>query len=90
MDVLGRPKFDRYIDFETRTKVLSEIIEFAAIIEPVESISICRDPKDDMLLELAVGAMADYLVTGDNDLLVLDPFRGTRIVTPRQFLDIRV
>jgi hypothetical protein len=41
-----------------------------------ESITICRGPKDDKLLELAVSGAADLLVTGDKDLLVLNPFRG--------------
>jgi uncharacterized protein len=39
------------------------------------------------LLELAVSGNADFLVTGDKDLLVLNPFRGVEIVTPREFLD---
>lgn len=46
-----------------------------------------RDPKDDMMLEAAVAGAAEYLVTGDQDLLVLKEFKGTRIVTPREFLD---
>ena len=51
-----------------------------------ESVGACRDPKDDKFLELAVSGRADYLVTGDLDLLVLDPFRGVRILTPADFL----
>lgn len=47
-----------------------------------------RDPKDDMMLEAAVAGAAEYLVTGDQDLLVLRMFRNTRIITPREFLDL--
>lgn len=45
-----------------------------------------RDPKDDMILEAAVAGLAEYLVTGDKDLLVLKEFMGTPIVTPKEFL----
>ncbi len=47
-----------------------------------------RDPKDDMMLEAAVAGSVDYLVTGDQDLLVLKEFMGTRIITPREFIDL--
>jgi uncharacterized protein len=49
-------------------------------IQPACSISDCRDAKDNFLLELAVSANADYLVTGDSDLLVLNPYRGIKII----------
>jgi len=49
---------------------------------------ICRDPKDDFILECATIVQADYIVTGDKDLLSLEHFGSTQIVTPHQFLDI--
>jgi uncharacterized protein len=48
---------------------------------------VCRDPKDDEILALAKQVTADYIVTGDNDLLVLKQFESTLIVTPREFWD---
>ena len=48
----------------------------------------CRDPDDDKLLELAVNGAADFIVTGDDDLLVMNPFRGIAIVTPAEFLTV--
>ena len=48
---------------------------------------ICRDPNDDFILECAVTANADLIVTGDKDLLSLESFRGIQILTPRQYLD---
>jgi predicted nucleic acid-binding protein len=51
-----------------------------------ESIAACRDPKDDKFLELAVSCRADRIITGDADLLALDPFRGSAIVTPAIFV----
>jgi uncharacterized protein len=62
-------------------------LKVAEMIEINDTIAACRDPKDDKLLELAVGGNADFLITGDKDLLVLNPFRAVKIITPREFLD---
>lgn len=51
-------------------------------------IGVCRDPKDDMVLECALQAAAQYIVSGDRDLLVLGEYAGIAIVTPRSFLNI--
>ena len=59
----------------------------AAIVRPTFSINACRDPKDDFILACAVSGRAEWVVTGDNDLLVLNPFRGIHIVTPTVFLN---
>ena len=58
------------------------------LVEIAESIRACRDPKDDQVLELAVCGRADWIITGDADLLTLDPFRGIGIVTPTDFLGL--
>jgi uncharacterized protein len=50
--------------------------------------AVVRDPSDDQVIACAVAARADYLVTGDDDMLVLAEYQGIRIVTPRQFLDV--
>ena len=63
------------------------------ILAPREKAAICRDPKDDAYLHLCIAARADFLVTGDKDLLAVDPGSfavlpgGLKIVTPRQFLE---
>lgn len=49
--------------------------------------NICRDPKDDFLLGLIRVSKANYLITGDQDLLVLNPFEGTEIIEPNQLLE---
>ncbi len=56
-------------------------------IEPIEKISICRDPKDNMYLEIAIAGKADLIITGDSDLLVLHPFCNIPVITPKMFLD---
>lgn len=50
-------------------------------------IAACRDPKDDKFLSLAVSGHATHIITGDQDILALDPFQGIRILTPRDFLE---
>ena len=49
---------------------------------------VCRDPDDDVVLATALAARADIIVTGDDDLLVLEKFQGIRILSPRQFLEL--
>lgn len=55
-------------------------------IEIQEEIQACRDVKDDKFLELAVNGNADFIVTGDADLLILNPFRKIEIITPEMFV----
>lgn len=84
--VLSRPKFDKYLHKEERERFLQAFIHEAVLIEIVEQVDVCRDPKDNAVLELAVSGGASSIVTGDDDLLVLNPFRGITIATPDQFL----
>ena len=85
-EVLGRKKFDRYVTTEERDQFLAMLVQEATVVEIVEGVGTCRDPKDDKFLELAVNGNASCLVTGDRDLLVLHPFREIPILTPAQFL----
>ena len=60
----------------------------AESVEVTERVRACRDPKDDKILELAVNGNADYIVTGDDDLLAMNPFRDIEIVRPAEFLTV--
>jgi len=80
------PKFNKYASLIKRKNMLNDIEKEALFIEPVVNISECRDPNDNKFLELAVAANADCIVTGDNDLLILNPFRGIKIISPSDFL----
>ena len=86
-DVLNRPKFDNYVTHDERMCFMVSFLKIAEIVQIDETITACRDPKDDKLLELAVCGNPDFLVAGDRDLLVLNPFRGVEIITPRELLD---
>jgi putative PIN family toxin of toxin-antitoxin system len=85
-DVLGREKFARYVSEEERARFLQSLLREARLVEVREKIRACRDPKDDKFLELAVSGEADCIVSGDEDLLTLDPFRSILILTPGDFL----
>jgi putative PIN family toxin of toxin-antitoxin system len=78
-----------YITLEERQIFLSEFVAKVSLIDPTESIEQCRDPKDNKYLELAVSGQADCIVTGDEDLLILNPFRDLKIVTVQEFLEQR-
>jgi putative PIN family toxin of toxin-antitoxin system len=85
-DVLVRPKFDRYISIEERQeffRVFGRVVEKVHIIR---SIQVCRDPKDNKFLELAINGRAGCIITGDQDLLTLHPFHSIEIITPQDYL----
>ena len=86
-EVLLRPKFDKYISVEERMLALKKLKELSIFIEISETITDCRDPKDNKFLELAISANAYCIVTGDRDLLILHPFRGIPILNAADFLN---
>ena len=87
-EVFIRPKFDKYLALETRLEIIDDYISIGYLIKPEIVIAECRDPKDDKFLELAYWGNAKCIVTGDQDLLVLNPFRGIPIKTAAQFLGL--
>jgi putative PIN family toxin of toxin-antitoxin system len=87
-EVMNRPKFDKYVAPLIRSEFIAQLAQQSELIDIKESVIACRDPKDDKFLELAVNGNADYLITGDRDLLVLHLFRNIPILTPAGFLEI--
>ena len=65
---------------------LEAVLARAIYVQLRGTVKKCRDPKDDMFLECSLRAKADLLVAGDKDLLVLGSYRGTRILTPAEYL----
>ena len=88
--VAKRPKFRRFFSSSDLEEILESIQEYAEFIDVTSSIEVCKDPKDNFLLSLAIDGNADFLLTGDNDLLILTPFRKTAIVTISQFLKEKI
>lgn len=60
----------------------------AILVIPRIKVNLCRDPKDNILLEASGESKANYLITGDKDLLVLKKFKKTKILKPSQFLKV--
>jgi putative PIN family toxin of toxin-antitoxin system len=85
-EVLRRARFDKYVPAAQRLEFLAALVHSAAIVEIEQAVTGCRDPRNDKFLSLAVSGQADFLVSGDQDLLALNPFQGIAIVTPAEFL----
>jgi putative PIN family toxin of toxin-antitoxin system len=86
-DTLSSNKFDKYVPIEKRIIFLQKLINEGSLITVTRQIKVCRDPKDDKYLELAVACNASCIITGDKDLLVLNPFDNIPILTPADFLN---
>lgn len=85
-EVLGREKLRPYLVPEEREQFIIALLKESLFIDINETIQVCRDPKDDKFLELAVNGRADCIITGDKDLLTLNPFRKIPIIKPDEFL----
>lgn len=92
VDVLNRPRIRRkygLTEADIRTVVGLLLLRGEAVATTGwPAITACRDPKDNKFLEVAVAGKADVIVSGDEDLLVLHPFREIPIVGPAQFLEM--
>jgi putative PIN family toxin of toxin-antitoxin system len=86
IEKLHSPKFENYVRRERRDALLERLASLVEIIDVLQMIRASRDPKDDKFLEAAVNGRADVIVTGDKDLLDLNPFRGVAILTPADYL----
>jgi putative PIN family toxin of toxin-antitoxin system len=89
--VVRRSKFDRYLPLEDRLEFLDLIRRAAESFDVSQAdeeglVPACRDPKDNKFLALAAACEAAALVSSDDDLLVLDPWRGIRILRPAAWL----
>jgi putative PIN family toxin of toxin-antitoxin system len=88
IDVLGRDHFRTkyHIQPEDVTTLINLIRLRGELVVPGRAIKVCRDPKDDKFLEAALAGKAESVVSGDADLLVLNPFEGINILRPSEFL----
>ena len=86
-EVLCRPKFNKYISQRLRLEFFAALVRKADVIQVTDVITDCRDNKDNKFLELAISGKASHIISGDNDLLVLNPFRDIIISSPATFLE---
>jgi putative PIN family toxin of toxin-antitoxin system len=90
IDVLGRDKFR--LKYHILTDDISALINLirlrGEVVIPKQRVADCRDPKDDKFLDIALAGDADCLVSGDLDLVSMNPYRSVPIITPAEFLAI--
>ena len=85
-EVLNRPRFAQAVSPVRRKRILEILRGEAVWFTPAKRVTDCRGAKDDKYLELALASGAGIIVSGDADLLVLDPWRGVRILKPAAYL----
>ena len=85
-EVLGRPKFRRYLGPDRITEIMALILADAHLVTPITVVRACRDPDDDKYLDLALAADAYAIVTGDHDLLSMSPWRGIRMMNAAEYV----
>jgi uncharacterized protein len=86
VSTMERSKFDRYASRASRREFVAFVHANVQFVSIRRSIQACRDPNDDKFLDVAVNGGADILITGDADLLALNPYEGIPILTAANYL----
>ncbi|MBI2723071.1 MAG: putative toxin-antitoxin system toxin component, PIN family [Bacteroidetes bacterium] len=86
IQVANRPKFKKYFTDKDIASLLDDLHNYADLIEVHSRVNVCRDKKDNFLLELCIDGKADYLITGDDDLLSIKKFKRTSILKIADYL----
>ncbi|WP_373496031.1 putative toxin-antitoxin system toxin component, PIN family [Aquiflexum sp.] len=86
LEVMNRKKFDKYVPLEKRMQFAKRLFSFSKELKVEGALKICRDPKDDKFLNLALEGKANFIISGDKDLLDLNPYNGISILSPSEFL----
>ena len=88
LTVIKRPKFRRFFSQQDTENLIETIQEYALFFNVTSEVFLCRDVKDNFLLSLSKDSKADYLITGDKDLLELVEFESTKIITISEFISL--
>ncbi|TRV42499.1 MAG: putative toxin-antitoxin system toxin component, PIN family [Microcystis panniformis Mp_MB_F_20051200_S9] len=83
---ISKNKFDKYLEKDDRLDFLSSLKNRSLFVDIWHKTRVCSDLDDNKFLELAVSGMAQYIITGDKDLLILNTYQGIPIITPAEFL----
>lgn len=83
--VAKRPKFNKYFSMKELENILNLFDTFGELIKVTSIVEVCRDEKDNFLLALARDGNVDFLITGDEDLLSINLFENTSILTYKEF-----
>ena len=87
IEVVNRPKFRKYFNDDVILQLLNLFDEYAVLVDVYSDLDLCRDKKDNFLLNLAKDSKSDYLITGDLDLLILDRIDNCKIIQYSDFLN---
>lgn len=85
-EVLAIPRFEPYLLPEERQRFFNLLAGVSRCIPITQRVQACRNPKDDKFLDLALCGQAHAIITGDKDLLALNPFHGISILAPAAFM----
>ena len=85
---ISKKKFDKYLEKDDRLNLLLSLKKGSLFVDIYHETRVCSDLDDNKFLELAVSGIAQYIITGDNDLLILNTYEGIPIITPAEFLAI--
>ena len=89
LNVLNREKFSRFLNFHARAQTLLADIESRSLkCEPTKTVKIINDEADNRLLELAETCSANYLVTGNTNAFIMNDYKGTKIISPKDFFEL--
>lgn len=77
---------ERLKGIEVYFKYRKHIQKYGYFVSPSEKITICRDEDDNRFLEVAVASQAEFIISGDRDLLILKKYKNTKILSPKEFL----
>ncbi len=85
---ISKNKFHKYLEKDDRLDFLSSLKNRSLFVDIWHETRVCSDLDDNKFLELAVSGMAQYIITGDKELLILNTYQGIPIITPAEFLVI--
>ncbi|MDJ0598459.1 MAG: putative toxin-antitoxin system toxin component, PIN family [Crocosphaera sp.] len=85
---ISKKKFDKYLEKNDRLDFLLAIKYKSSFIDICHQTIICSDSDDNKFLELAVSGIANYIITGDNDLLTIKSYQEIEIIKPINFLNL--
>jgi putative PIN family toxin of toxin-antitoxin system len=86
VSVLKRPKFKKYFIDVNVDDLLQVYIKLLTFVEINCDVKLCRDPNDDFIIQLAISSEADFLITGDNDILILESFGNCQFISLSEFI----
>lgn len=87
-ETLDKDKFKKYLALSDKDSFLNNLVEKNTFKVTHITTNICRDPKDNMFLSLAEEYLADFIITGDMDLLIIKQYKSIKIITPREALEV--